>query len=206
MLDPLLRPAIDRSLSAVAVKAVKLGATATGVTIAGFGIGVLAMGALALDAPIVALVLILINRLFDGLDGAVARIDGATDLGGYYDIVFDFIIYSGLVFAFALGRPETALAAAFLIFSFVGTGTSFLAYAILAQKHGVTTEKRGSKAFYYLGGLTEGTETVMMFIAICLFPDAFVWIAIVFGAACWLTTTSRIMIARSTFGQRAPAG
>ncbi len=200
MLDPILRPTIDRSLATAARHIAKRGITPTMVTVVGFCVGLAAMLALALQAYGLALALILINRFMDGLDGAVARVVGASDIGGYYDIVFDFIIYAGLVFAFAVGQPEAALAAAFLIFSFVGTGSSFLAYAILAQKYGITTESRGSKAFYYLGGLTEGTETVLLFVAICLFPSAFIWIAFIFGAACWVTTASRIMIARSTFG------
>ena len=68
-----------------------------------------------------------IDDAADGLDGAVARHVGVTDLGGYLDIVLDFLIYSGIVFGFAVGRPDQALPAAFLIFSFVGTGTAFLA-------------------------------------------------------------------------------
>ena len=102
-------------------------------------------------------------------------------------------------FGVALGRPEEAAFAAFLIFSFIGTGASFLAYAIIAAKRGVSTEARGKKSFFHLGGLTEGTETIGCFVAICLFPDLFPWIAGVFGAMCWLTTASRIAQAVSAF-------
>jgi len=101
------------------------------------------------------------------------------------------------VFFFAAGRPEQALPAAFLIFSFVGTGSSFLAYAIFAAKRGITTDIRGTKSLYYIGGLTEGTETIALFIAICLFPDAFPWLAWGFGAMCWITTAARIAAART---------
>src|SRR3546814_2984813 len=122
------------------------------------------------------------------LDGAVARHAGPSDLGGYLDIVLDFLFYSGVVFFFAVGRPDDALPAAFLIFSFVGTGASFLAFAALTAKRGITTAARGTKSIYYLGGLTEGTETIMLFGAICLFPDSFAWLAWIFGALCWLPT------------------
>jgi len=114
--------------------------------------------------------------------------------------VLDFIFYSAVPFGFAIGHPEAALPAAFLIFSFVGTGASFLAYAILAAKRGITTELRGRKAIYYLGGLTEGAETIALFAAICLWPAWFGPLAWLFGAACWLTTAARISAAVRSFG------
>ena len=74
------------------------------------------------------------------------------------------------------GRPEFALPAAFLVFSFVGTGSSFLAFSAIAAKRGSQPTRR-SKAIYYLGGLTEGAETVASSCSICLFPDCFAWFA-----------------------------
>ena len=141
----------------------------------------------------------MLNRLCDGLDGAVARRRGLTDLGGFLDIVLDFLIYAVVPFAFALADPAAnALAAAFLIFSFIGTGSSFLAYAIMAAKRGISTELRGRKSLYYLGGLTEGTETIAAFVLACLWPAWFPWIAVVFGLLCWLTTATRIAVAWQT--------
>ena len=199
MLDPLMRRVIDPPLERAGRWLARSGLGANTVTWLGFGFGVMAMAALAVQLYGLALVLILVNRAADGLDGAVARQRGPTDLGGYLDIVLDFLFYSGVVFGFALGRPEDALAAAFLIFSFVGTGSSFLAYAILAAKRGLTTDIRGRKSLYYLGGLTEGSETIALLVAICLFPDAFPWLATAFGALCWLTTAGRITAAIQTF-------
>ena len=140
-------------------------------------------------------------RLADGLDGAIARHAGITDLGGYLDIVLDFLFYSGVVFGFAVGRPDQALAAAFLIFAFVGTGSAFLAHAVMAAKRGLTTVSRGHKSLYYIGGLAEGTETIAVFVALCLFPDWFTWIAYGFGVACWLTTLTRIVAAVQELGE-----
>src|SRR5262245_33342796 len=104
----------------------------------------------------------------DGLDGAVARHRGPTDLGGYLDVLLDFLFYAGVPFFFAIGRPDDALPAAFLVFSFVGTGSSFLAFAAVAARRGIATEARGRKSIYYLGGLTEGAETIVAFVAVCL--------------------------------------
>jgi phosphatidylglycerophosphate synthase len=193
MLDAAARRLIDPPLDRAALRLAELGFSANLVTVAGFLLGLGAMAAIALDAPALGLALLLSNRLADGLDGALARRTRLTDLGGFLDIVFDFIIYSGVVFAFAVQDPErNALAAAFLVFSFVGTGASFLAFAIMAAKRQLETTARGQKSLYYLGGLTEGTETVLVLAAFCLFPVAFPWLATLFGALCWLTTASRV--------------
>lgn len=192
MFDAALRRVVDPPLNAAGRVIARLGISANAVTLAGFVVGLGAVPALATEQYALALSLIVANRLADGLDGAVARAAGPSDLGGYLDIVLDFIFYSAVVFGVALGRPDEAVFAAFLIFSFIGTGASFLAYAIIAAKRGVTTETRGAKSIFYLGGLTEGAETIVCLMAICLFPDYFPWIAGVFGVMCWITTASRI--------------
>src|ERR1700752_1908124 len=155
MLDRAARRLIDPALDRLAVAARQRHITANQVTVAGFVCGLAAMGAIALQAYTLGLVLLMANRLADGVDGSIARQTGATDVGGYLDIVLDFIVYSGAAFAFALAQPEHALAAAFLIFSFMGTGSSFLAFAIFAAKRQLDGEAATNKSFYYLGGITE---------------------------------------------------
>ena len=194
-----LRPLIDRLLNPIGRGLVTLGVTANQVTIIGAAFGLIAAGFVAASLFYLALWFVIANRVIDGLDGAVARASRSSDFGGYLDIVSDFIFYSAIPLAFAVARPETALAAAFLIFSFIGTATSFLGFAILAEKHHVTTQIRGKKAFYYLGGLTEGTETILLFIAILVWPDYFSVMAIIFGILCWVTTCTRIYAAYRQF-------
>ena len=201
MLDAPLRRVIDPPLDAVGRRLAVAGVGADAVTLAGFAVGLLAIPLLARESYGLALVAIAVNRLADGLDGAVARRRGPTDLGGYLDIVCDFLFYAGVVFGFALARPENALPAAFLVFSFVGTGSSFLAFAVLAAKRGLASTARGRKSFYYLGGLTEGRETILLFVAFCLLPDAFPPLAWGFGALCWITTVSRMLGAAASFGR-----
>ena len=201
MLDAPLRRVIDPPLDAAGRRLAAAGVGADAVTLAGFAVGLLAIPLLARESYGVALAAIAANRLADGLDGAVARRRGPTDLGGYLDIVCDFLFYAGVVFGFALARPENALPAAFLVFSFVGTGSSFLAFAILAAKRGLASTARGRKSFYYLGGLTEGGETIVLFVALCLLPDAFPPLAWGFGALCWVTTVSRMLGAAASFGR-----
>lgn len=199
MFDARLRKLIDPPIDRLCRPLTRLGVSANLATMLGFAIGLAAMAAIARQAYGLGLGLLLLNRLLDGLDGALARHAGISDLGGFLDIVADFIVYAGVPFAFALADPTAnALPAAFLIFSFVGTGSSFLAYAIMAAKRGITTELRGKKSLYYLGGLTEGTETIVAFVVACLWPAAFPLIAWMFGALCWLTTATRVAVAWQT--------
>jgi phosphatidylglycerophosphate synthase len=200
MLDARMRRLLDPLLDRIGGYLTRLGWHANTITVAGFTLGVGAWIALAFQQYSAALGLIAANRVADGLDGAVARHRGTTDLGGYLDIVLDFLFYSGVPFFFAVGNPPAALPAAFLIFSFIGTGSSFLAFAILAAKRGLTTQLRGRKSIYYLGGLAEGSETIALFVFICLLPEWFGVLAWSFGGLCWLTTASRILAAVETFG------
>jgi len=199
MIDAQLRPLIDRLLNPIGRGLVVLGVTANQVTMIGAAFGLIAAGCVAAGLFYPALWFVIANRVIDGLDGAVARASRSSDFGGYLDIVSDFIFYSAIPMAFAVAQPETALAAAFLIFSFLGTATSFLGFAILAEKHHVTTQIRGIKAFYYLGGLTEGTETILLFLAMLVWPDYFSPMAIIFGIFCWVTTGTRIYAAYRQF-------
>lgn len=191
MFDAALRPLIDPPLARLAGRFIAAGFSANAVTLSGFAIGLLAIPALAAEWYWLALLLILLNRLADGIDGAIARRLGATDLGGYLDILCDFIFYAAVPLGFALARPENGAAAAFLIFSFVGTGSSFLAYAAIAAKRGLESPRQGQKTIYYLGGLTEGTETIICFALFCLMPGSFAVLAVLFGALCWITTLFR---------------
>lgn len=204
MIDAALRPLIDPPLDALGRRLAAAGVSADVLTLSGFLVGLLAIPLLAVGAYGAALVAILLNRLADGLDGAVARAAGASDLGGYLDIVCDFLFYAAVVFGFVLARPENRLPGAFLLFAFIGTGSSFLAFAASAARRGIETRVRGAKSLYYLGGLTEGAETIALFAALCLFPRAFGPLAWVFGAACWVTTVARMLEARRLLGRRAP--
>jgi phosphatidylglycerophosphate synthase len=203
--DAHLRRALDPLLDRSGAVLARLGLSANAVTVAGFVFGCGAWSALAFREYLLAIGFIALNRVADGLDGALARKRGPTDLGGFLDIALDFFFYAGVPFFFAVGRPEFALAAAFLIFSFVGTGSSFLAFSTIAAKRGLSSETHGPKGIYYLGGLTEGMETVIVFVLICLFPDQFPWFAWVFGVLCWLTTAGRVASAVRAFREESPS-
>ncbi|MFZ5790317.1 MAG: CDP-alcohol phosphatidyltransferase family protein [Pseudomonadota bacterium] len=202
MFDRRLRPWLDPPLARAAELADAVGWSANGVTLAGFAIGLAAVPALAAQAYGLALLLILLNRIADGLDGALARRQGPTDLGGFLDIVLDFLLYAAVPVGFALADPANAVPATVLIFAFVGTGSSFLAFAAVAARRGIAGGAHPDKALFYLGGLTEGAETILFFVLICLFPAAFPTLAWIFAGLCGLTTLFRILAGCQTLRRR----
>lgn len=201
MFDAVIRPHIEKPLAGMAFHLVRWGVSANAVTAMGFLLGMGAAGLVASGQYIPGLAVFLVSRLLDGLDGAVARQTRLTDLGGYLDITLDFIVYASMVLSFAIADPQgNALAAAFLTTSFMAPASTFLAYAIFAAKRGITTEIRGRKSLYYLGGLTEGFETILAISLMCLFPVWFAVIAVVYGVMCWITGGTRIAAAVQAFG------
>lgn len=193
MLDSHIHPRVKPLLNQMAARLDRPGITPDGITLVGFGIGVLALPLLAMGEYLPALLAIVLNRLLDGLDGALARRRGLTDAGGFLDIALDFLFYALVPFGFILADPlANALAGGWLLFAFIGTGSSFLAFAALAARHNINNPGYAHKSFYYLGGLTEGTETIALFVLSCLFPEYFAWMAWVFGGLCWLTTLTRV--------------
>lgn len=194
MLDPVFNRWLKQPARFMAGGLNRIGLSADHLTVVGFIVGIGTIPALAYQHNYLALALILVNRLLDGLDGALARMTSPTDAGGFLDITLDFIFYSGVVFGFALFDPgRYALYAALLIFSFMGTGASFLAFAVLAEKKKIKSVTYPHKSLYYLGGLTEGSETIIFFVFICLFPRYFIIAVIVFSILCWMTTCFRIV-------------
>lgn len=200
MLDATARKLIDPSLNAVGKMLASRGMTADGVTLVGLAVGLLAAFLIVLGWTGVALIPLLASRIADGLDGAVARATQKTDFGGYLDIACDFLFYGAIPFAFVVMDPTAnAVAGAWLLTSFYFNGTSFLGYAILAEKRGIETDAQGSKSLYYSNGLLEGTETIIFFVLLCLFPSYFAIFAWIFGTLCFATATLRLIAARRVF-------
>lgn len=201
MLDRAIQAAVKPLLTRAARQLVAAGIGADAITVAGFVVGMAAAVAIALEAYLGGLVLLLASRLMDGLDGAVARATKPTDRGGFLDITLDFVFYASIPLAFALANPaQNALPAAVLLAAFIGTSSSFLAFAIVAEKHRLESTAFPDKSFYFLGGLTEATETTAAFAAMCLWPAAFPLIAYGFAVLCAITIAMRIGWGWQRFG------
>jgi phosphatidylglycerophosphate synthase len=200
MLDSTMRRLIDPPLNAAGRALARRGVTPDAVTLAGLGFGLVMAAMIAGGAGALALLPLALSRLADGLDGAVARANAKTDFGGYLDITCDFVFYGTIPLAFALRDPAAnALPAAFLLATFYINGASFLGFALLAERRGLTTEAQGEKSLYYSAGLLEGTETIVFFALLCLLPQHFAPLAWVFGALCLVTTASRMLLAARVF-------
>ncbi|WIX32601.1 CDP-alcohol phosphatidyltransferase family protein [Salinicola sp. JS01] len=193
MLDRLANRHLEVPLRHLAKRMIGLGARADHVTLVGFCLGMLALPALASEHYGLALLFIVLNRVADGLDGAIARLTGPSAAGGFLDITLDFFFYASIPLGFILADPShNALAGSLLMFSFVGTGTSFLATAIFAERHGIQDMSAGKKAFHYSNGLMEGTETQIFFVAMCLLPAYFPGLALTFATLCMATSVLRV--------------
>ncbi|UZH08808.1 CDP-alcohol phosphatidyltransferase family protein [Halomonas sp. BDJS001] len=194
MLDRWTMPLTHGPLQRIAQPLHQKGISPDQVTLGTFLMGMTALPLLAYEQYGLALLVILLNRLGDGIDGALARLSNNTsDAGGFLDIGLDFVFYAAVVLGFALANPsQNALVAALLLFAFIGTGTSFLAFAIAAKQQAIERPHFPNKAFYYLEGLTEGTETVLALVIFCLFPDHFPTLATLFAIACLVTVVTRL--------------
>ena len=192
----IIGPALDRIGRALA----KAGVSADAVTLAGFALALAAACLIAFEYYFAGLFALGLSRLADGLDGAVARATRKTDFGGFLDIVLDFAFYGAVPFGFVFADiGANAVAGAALLFAFYVNGASFLAFAVLAEKHGLKTLARGEKSLFFTTGLAEATETILLFAAMCVFPAWFPWLAWGFALLTLYTALSRIVLAARTF-------
>ncbi|MEO8123065.1 MAG: CDP-alcohol phosphatidyltransferase family protein [Burkholderiales bacterium] len=193
MLDRLAIAALKPSLDRAARLLVRAGIGADVVTWAGFAIGVSAAAAITQQQFGAGLALLLASRVADGLDGAVARQTRPTDRGAFLDIALDFLFYASIPLAFAIADPAAnALPAAVLLAAFIGTGSSFLAYAVMAERCQLASKAFPAKGIFYLGGLTEATETISCFVLMCLWPAYFATFAYGFAVLCGVTIVTRL--------------
>ena len=199
MLDAKLRPLIDPPLNRAGRALAGWCITANMLTFTGLAVGLGGAVAIAFGHLWMGLALIIANRVLDGLDGAVARASAPTSLGGYFDIVADFAFYVSVPLGFGVMASANTLPALVLVASFVLTGVSFLAFAVIAAERGDRSEAHGKKSFFYSTGLAEGTETIAVFIAMCLFPAWFGVIAYAYAGLCVLTVFQRSAMAAAQF-------
>ncbi len=177
------------------------------VTVAGFLVG---MGA-ALFAARAALGLALAcwigNRLLDGLDGTLARArQGQSDLGGYADLLLDFVVYAAIPVGFVLGAPlaqrdTLALAALALVGTFYVNAASWMYLSALLERRGSGARARGELTSVTMpGGLVGGTETVVFYTLFFLSPGHLVELFLSMAALVAVTIVQRFVWATRHLG------
>ena len=164
-------------------------------TLIGFSFGVLMCLSIIIDQYLIAIIFLFLNRLSDGLDGAMARLQTPTPLGGYLDIVLDFLIYGGFVLSFGITEENNTFLSMILLFCYIGTGSTFLAKAaILPSLTNQNLNEEIPKSFHYAVGLIEGTETIIFMFFCLLLPSLFTYLASIFILLCLITIVFRIIV------------
>ena len=173
--------------------------SANQITIIGFIFGLMMCLFIYLELFFLAIFFLILNRICDGLDGVMARLTVPTYMGAYLDIVLDFIFYSAFILIFGLLDTNNIIISCLLLFSYICTGTTFLAQAIIQPKLDLVQKDESididiPKSFYYSAGLIEGTETILFMILCLLFPNLYFFFGLIFAILCLLTALSRIFI------------
>ena len=198
MFDPIFSRILKAPMARGAEALMERHITATQVTLAGFAAAVLCATAVAYGYYVIGLVFLIVNRLADGMDGALARMTHPTDFGAYLDMVLDFVAFTAIAGSFAAGRPDHAIAAVVVAASLMGLASTFLGFAVIAAARGLIPDMQ-SKPFTMAGGIVETSEITVFLLIVLVMPDLFPTAAWIFSAACWVTMAQRIFEARATF-------
>lgn len=196
MLDEKVRPVIAPALDSAAGWMGERGFSPAALTAVGLGFGVACCLAAANEAWIPALLLWLANRTFDGLDGALARRQGPSDLGGMLDFVADSVVYAGFPVAVAVALPDARVAVAVLLGTYLVNNIALLSYSSILEKRGMPGGD--GRSLRFTKGLIEGTETVVCYALVCLIPTQATMIFWVFATMVVVTIAQRIRLAVRT--------
>ncbi len=204
MIDTAVRRRITPAVDGVAAVLDRLGVGPGAVTATGLAVGVGACVAAALSAWGLALVLWLLNRALDGVDGALARRRGPTDLGGMLDFLADFVVYGGFVLGVAVAVPDARVACSALLVAYLLNNVALLSFASLVEKRRL--DFGDERSLRFTAGLTEGTETIVAYCVFCLVPAHADIVAWVFTGLVGVTVIQRVALAVRTLGRSAPGG
>ena len=131
----------------------------------------------------------ILNRIFDGLDGSTARLNNQTSkLGSYLDLVFDFIIYSGIIVGFIfinLSNPEIIITGSILLALYYINSIAWTYFEMI----------KGSNETREIKFLIEGLETIIFYILFFVFYQHLFLLLVIFGALVLLTIIQRIKYA-----------
>ncbi|NYF16845.1 phosphatidylglycerophosphate synthase [Microbacterium sp. AK009] len=207
MLDAALRPRLARPLEALTALLDRPGITPDRLTVAGLALGLGSAAAASFQLWAAALVLWLVSRVVDGLDGTLARrravargdAESGTHAGGFLDIAADFVVYGATVVGVAIGA--TAGGAPWwpfllVLLTYYINGTAFLAFSSIAERAGRRIDDGRSLSF--LGGLAEATETIAVHALWLILPFWAAEIAVVWAVIVGVSATQRIVVGYRT--------
>lgn len=195
MVDKTLRVPKEQALTPIASRFFRH-IHPTTITLVAFGVGMAAGVAVWQQAYWLGVGLWILNRVLDGLDGTVARVNNKqTEFGGYLDIVLDTCIYAVIPTSIVLSMPTYGgwLALMFLMISFYINAASWMYLAALLEKRSLGAQSKGELTTITMpGGLVEGTETVVLFTVFLLFPAAHIGLFVFMGTLVYVTIMQRL--------------
>ncbi len=169
----------------------KGGVTGNVLTVSGLCVGALCLVAVALGLNLLALVLWLLNRLLDGLDGEVARLRSeSSEFGTFVDIMADFLVYGGFLVALAVQHQDARLALVALFFTYYLNGTAFLALSGILER--LKRERQTDRGLHFRRSLTEGFETIVAGALFLLLPEHVSTIAWIFAGMVLFSAAQRL--------------
>lgn len=138
-----------------------------------------------------------LNRIFDGLDGTIARKNQRqSDLGGYVDILADFIVYALIPIALVIASPafDAFVSLSFLLATFYVNAASWMFLAGILEKRKQGTKFKGELTTITMpAGLIGGAETVIFYCLFILWPQQLVPLFILMGVLVLFTTGQRLV-------------
>ncbi len=149
-----------------------------------------------------ALIFWLLNRWFDGIDGIVARTQNKqTDIGGYIDILCDFVAYALVPIALVIGaiNQSNLLALVFLLASFYINSASWMYLAAILEKRNVgAAANQETTTITMPGGIVGGFVTIVFYCLFILFPAHIVPLFITMSVLVLLGVLQRLLWAIRT--------
>ena len=170
------------------------------VSLMAMGVGLLAAAAVIQERYWLGLLLWLLNRILDGLDGVIARVhDKQSDFGGYLDLLFDFVIYLAIPIAFLSAAPTVfnLWAGITLISVYVLNIISWTVLGALLEKRHMQSPSRLT-SMEMPTGLIEGAETIAVYTLFFFFPAYIGYIFFIFAALVLVTAGQRVLWAART--------
>jgi phosphatidylglycerophosphate synthase len=202
MIDTTLRHVKERALLPIVARIAPCISPLT-LTLLGGAIGLAAAGAAALGWTELGLGLWALNRIFDGLDGTLARFNGTqSDLGGYLDLMTDFLVYVAIPVGLGFDSPSNGvwLALVLMFGSFYVNAGSFLYLSALLERRQHGAKQCGElTAITMPVGLIEGAETVIFYSLFFLFPAYLTTLMTVFGVLVAFSAAQRVVWAARYF-------
>jgi phosphatidylglycerophosphate synthase len=199
MLDATLRPRLQPGLERAAGVAVARGVGPLTFTLVGLVLGLAASVAAGSALWWVALALWLISRVFDGLDGPVARLGGRSSaFGGWADFTSDMAVYGSFVAGCAIGQPDARVACLVLLVTYYVNAGTLLGLSAAAEKARIAAPD--DRTFHFTRGLAEGTETIVVHALMVLVPSFMAPIAWIFSGVVLITIGQRVRLAHRMLG------